>query len=704
MKITKILALLLALLMIVSMVACTTPTPETPDDQEQPGDDPTDQPGDNPDDNPGEQPDADPFPGYEAITIAEALELCGESGNITTERYYIIATVKTIVNAAYGQMVVEDETGEISVYGTYSADGAINYSEMDEKPYKGDLVLLHCILQNYNGTKEVKNARLIDFKKVETPVDLNDYTSATIAQAREAAVGTKLRVSGVVAAVTYANGMKPIGFILVDNTQSIYVYGGDAAQRVAVGNKVEIAASKTYWILGDEQSLADKFGYRGCNQLEDAVLISNDEKTDNAFDKSWIEESTVKEMLDTPATEDVTTKIFKVNALVSKAVGTGFTNYYFNDLDGKTGTYTYTQCNGSDFSWLDKFDGKICTVYLMILNAKSTQSGCVWRFLPVLVEDNGYTFDKNGAAEFAVKYHGLTQFLPTYSGNPALELTTSVSSDLLGFEGATLSYSSDNESVVKFVSVGDKLIMNCLGEGKATVTVKGAYGGKEYSETIEITVTVNADVDYVNVAGAIAANKGDTVTVKGIVGPSLVNKTGFYLIDETGVIAVQTDADTMATLQIGHEVVIEGVRHVNTKGGTNYYGQTCLNDAKVVSNAYGKHEYSTATFVTDKTLKQVYDLDPMTDYTTTVFVLEATVTVEEAQYYTNIYLTDANGTKLRLYCSNAGQYSWLKAFAGQEVTVEVAACNWNDKNYYTGCVLSVVTEDGKILNELNFTK
>lgn len=694
MKFAKILSLLLALLMLVSMVACTPETPETPDD-ETPG---VDQPGD-------EKPDDEkPEETYETITIAQALELCGEAGNITTERYYIRAKIKTIVNAAYGQMIIEDETGEIAVYGTYSADGEINYSAMDEKPYKGDEVLLHCILQNYNGTKEVKNARLIEFKKNDAVVDLSAYTPATIAEARAAAIGTKVKVSGVVAAITYATGMKPIGFVLVDNTQSIYVYGGDATQQVAVGNKVELAASKTYWVLGDEQGLADKFGYKGCNQLEDAYLVSNDKKTDNVFDKSWIEESTVKDMLDAPVTEDTTTIIRKVNALVSKAPGSGFTNYYFNDLDGKTGTYTYTQCNGSDFSWLDQFDGKICTVYLMVLNAKSTQSGCVYRFLPVAVEDNGFTFDKNGAAEYAVKYHGLTQFLPTYSGNPALEMTTSVSSELLGFENAQLSYTSDNEAVVKFVSVGDKLIMNCLGEGKATVTVKGAYGGKEYSDTFEITVTVNDDVDYVNVAGAIAANVGDTVTVKGIVGPSLVNKTGFYLIDETGVIAVQTDADTMATLQIGHEVVLTGVRHINTKGGTNYYGQTCLNDAKVVANAYGKHEYSTATFVTDKTLKQVYDLNPMTDYTTTVFVLKATVTVEEAQYYTNIYLTDGNGTQLRLYSSSAKQYNWLKAYAGQEITVEVAACNWNDKNYYTGCVLAVITNDGKVCNELNFTK
>ena len=690
MKNVKILAFLLAILMLTSLVACTTTPPA--------GNGVTDTPGD----NTGEGGD-NQTPEYETITIAQALELCGEPGNITTERYYIRATVKTVTNAAYGQMIIEDETGSIEVYGTYSSDGEQTFSELDERPVKGDEVLLHCILQNYNGTKEVKNARLIEFKKNVANVDLSAYMTATVKEAREAAVGTKVKVSGVVAAITYANGMKPIGFVLVDNTQSIYVYGGDATQQVQVGNKVEIAASKTYWILSDEQSLASKFGYQGCNQLDDAYLISNDKKTDNVFDKSWIEESTVKMMLDTPVTEDITTKIFKVNALVSKVPGSGFTNYYFNDLDGKTGTYTYTQCNGSDFTWLDQYDGKICTVYLMIINAKSTQSGCVYRFLPVAVEDNGFTFDKNLTAEHVVTYYGIPQFQTTYSGDPALEVVTSVSSTLLGFEGATLTYSSSNTAVVDFKVEGGKTVMHCGNAGKATVTVKGAFGGKEYTKTLEIAVVLNADVDYVNVAAAISAAKGETVTVKGIVGPSLVNKTGFYLIDETGVIAVQTDADTMATLQPGNEVILTGVRHINTKGGTNYFGQSCLNDATIVSNTYGKHEYSTASFITDKTLKEVYDLDPTVDYSTSVFVVKAKVLVEESQYYTNIYLVDDNGTQLRLYCSSAKQYNWLKEFAGKEITIEVAACNWNDKNYYTGCVLAVITEDGKILNKLNFS-
>lgn len=632
-------------------------------------------------------------PGYEIISIAKALELCGEAGNITTERYYIRATIESVTNANFGAMVLTDGKDTIPVYGIEG------YSSMADKPYKGDEVLLSCILQNYNGNKEIKTAQIIEFKHVEIEIDESAYTQMTIDEARKAAKDTKVKVSGTVARITYANGMIPSGVILVDGTNSIYVYDGDLAGRVKVGNTITILAFKTYWILGDETANAEKFGYKGCNQLESATLLEND-NGNTEFDKSWITESTIKQMLDTPVAEDITTTIFKVNALVNKAEGTGFTNYYFNDIDGTTGSYTYSQCNGSDFSWLDAFDGKICTVYLMVLNAKSTTSGCVYRFLPIAVADEGYTFNTDNAAEYAVKYHGVGQFLSSYTGDPQLQLQATVSSTLLGFENATLSYTSADSSIIKI----ENGVMHCLKTGTTTVTVTGSYGGKEYSESVEISVTISQQPQSApTVADAIAAAVGEKVTVKGIVGPSLVNRSGFYLIDETGVIAIITDEATLSTLSIGNEVVLSGKRHINTKGGSGYHGQTCIVDAVVESNAYGEHAYSDATFVSGKTVKEFYDLDPLTDYTTTVFVLKATVLVEESAYYTNIYLTDGS-TKIRLYCSSAKQYGWLKEFSGQEITVEIAACNWNDKNYYTGCVLAVVTDTGKILNTLNFAK
>jgi DNA/RNA endonuclease YhcR with UshA esterase domain len=512
-------ALLLALLMVLSLCACAAEeTPKQTEDTNStkpstsvtdPSNDPT-TPSNDPS-APSDDPSTPSQPSDEinVITIAEALELCGESGNVTTERYYLRGVIVAIKNANYGQMTIQDATGSIDVYGTYSADGSINYSEMAEKPYKGDEVLLHCILQNYNGTKEVKNARLISFVVNEQEIDESAYTAGSIADARKAKTGAKMKVDGVVAQITYANGRIPSGVYLVDETNSIYVYDSELAARVKIGNKITILAEKDYWILGDEQHNADKFGYKGCNQLTSAILVDNDNGT-NDFDKSWIPTSTVKQIMDTPVTKDITTTIYKVNALVSKVPGNGFVNYYINDLDGETGSYVYTQCNGSDFGWLDAFDGKICTVYLSVINAKSTASGCNFRFLPVMVVDEKFNTSSVNPAEFAVIYKGLEQFDASYTGNPELELITSVSSDLLGFKDVKLTYSSSDSSVISI----DNNVMNCKKTGTATITVTGTYGSKTYSKTVKISVTITevAD-DYDTVFDAIAASVGDTVTV-----------------------------------------------------------------------------------------------------------------------------------------------------------------------------------------------
>lgn len=688
----RLLALLLVSLMLMTgaLVSCTV--------------DPTNPYQTNPETNPETDPETDPQ--YETITIAEALALCGEPGNVTTERYYIRATVKSIKNAQYGQMVIEDATGTIEVYGTYSADGSLTYPELDYQPVKGDEVLLHCILQNYNGTKEVKNARLIEYVNNQGSIDVSDYTAATVAEAREAEAGAALKVKGVVARITFANGMKPNGFILVDSTASIYVYDMDAAQRVQIGNTVEVAGTKDYWILDSEKESAEKFGYTGCNQLTSVTLVSND-KGNTAFDTSWITETTVKELIETPVTEDVTTQIYKVTALVKKVPGSGFVNYYFYDLDGETGSYTYTQCSGDDFAWLDAFDGKICTVYLTALNAKSAAASCFFRLLPVAVYDEQFQFDLADTAKHVVQYYGVGQFMPSYTGDPAVELIPSVSSTLLGFEGAALTYSSSNEDVVYFTETDGKTVFHCGDAGTATVTVTASYNGSSYSETVEILVESNEEVDSITVADAILAPIDTTVTVKGIVGPSVVNKDGFYLFGEDGsVIAVLVaSTDELEGLEIGHEIVITGMRERYIEDDSyETHGQTSIVKATVVANYYGNHEYSTEKFITDSTVEAFCALDKTVDYSTTVYVLTVRIERTETQFYTNYALySTTNNTYISLYCSGAGQYDpLLKQFAGQTVTIEIAPCNWNNKNQWKGCVLAVRTEDGKVYNQLNF--
>ena len=704
MKFTRILALALVALMMLSVfVAC-----DNSDQNEQTTDATTQAPTEGsteagttaPDGESSEQGSSNvpEQPAITTITIAQALELCGQEGNITTERYYIRATVESITNAAYGAMVITDETGSIPVYRTDNADGSKNYSELEDKPYRGDEVLLYCQLQNFNGNREVKSAYMIEFTHAALDVDLTQYTDMSVADAREAAKGTKIKVDGVVARITFANGFKPNGFFLVDDTASIYVFDGNLAQRVSNGDKITVAGEKDYWILDSEQNNAASFGYPGSCQLANAYLVEQDSSQDYAFDKSWITESCMKDIMETSVTENVTTTIYKVNALVKKVPAQGYVNYYFFDLDGVTGNYTYTQCNGGDFEWLDPFDGKICTVYISPINCKSTPGDCFFRLVPIEVVDEGFTFDPKNAPAHVLKYYAMDQFATEYAANPALEMITSISSELLGFQNVTLSYASSDDSVLNFATANGKTVMNCNAPGKVTVTVTATLGDVTVSDTVEITVSVTPQIDADNVKTAVDAAAGTALTIKGIVGPSLVNQVGFYLIDETGVIAVLTTKDVMNTIEIGQEIVLSATKVHRVKDGATCFGQSHLGDVTILANYYGSFEYSDATFVTDKTVADLCNLDPTVDYTTTVFVVKGTVSFPSG--WGAVAITDGTNA-FDLYHSGAAQYSFLEQFNGQEITVEIATCNWNSKAV-KGCVLSVITADGKIYNTLNF--
>jgi hypothetical protein len=57
---------------------------------------------------------------------------------------------------------------------------------------------------------------------------------------------------------------------------------------------------------------------------------------------------------------------------------------------------------------------------------------------------------------------------------------------------------------------------------------------------------------------------------------------------------------------------------------------------------------------------------------------------------------------IAFYKGSATQYSWLASYSGQDVTLEIALCNWNDKTDWKCCVLAIRLADGtKIMNELN---
>ena len=550
---------------------------------------------------------------YECITVAEAITKAKEAGSSgTTQKYYVYGKITKVENSIYGAMTIEDETGSIYVYGVYSKDESTRYDAMEERPIAGDEVVLYGMLKTHNDTPEMDRGYLQEFKHIETTLDTTDYKEYSISEARELVATEKVKLTGVVAGITYANGKIPNGFYLVDKTGSIYIYGSETAGNVKVGNTVTIIGEKTYYIAEKEQSNANKYGYKGCCQIQNPTLVENDKQV-SEFDKSWIEESTVKEIIETEISSNITTNIYKVNALIKRVDGTGFINYYINDLDGVTGSYVYTACNGSDFDWLDKFDGKICTVYLSPINAKSSASGCIYRFIPLLVEDEGYQFDESKAAEFGLEYYAKDQFLSVYQSDPAILLKSLASNELLGLENIEFAYSSNNEDVVYFEKTSDGIVLHTKDDGTAIITIKATYKNYVSEEEIEIKMESPIEYETITVKEAIDSEDGTEVTIRGIVVSSLVNQSGFYISDETGIIAVIAPDTEVSLLSAGDEVVIRGIKSHKVTKPDKSVGQINIYDATILVNYYGNHEYETSYFDNTKTLAELYALNPFED-------------------------------------------------------------------------------------------
>ena len=114
-----------------------------------------------------------------ALTIEQANKLgkAHETGKYSTNVYYITGIIDEVYNTQYGNMYIVDEDGnKFSIYGLYSADGKTGYSSMSYKPVKGDEITIFGNVGNYNGTAQIKDAKLDevvahehDYSIVQTP-------------------------------------------------------------------------------------------------------------------------------------------------------------------------------------------------------------------------------------------------------------------------------------------------------------------------------------------------------------------------------------------------------------------------------------------------------------------------------------------------------------------------------------------------------
>ena len=190
------------------------------------------------------------------LTIAEALDVANAQGdnNYTTEKYNVTGTIKDVYNTQYGNMILTDGTNEITIYGTYSADGTTRYDALETKPVVGDEVTVYGILgvfANSNTgakTPQMKNGWIVNHVPGTTEPEPEEPTpdtpttgEVTISQALAAEDGTKVIVTGYVKLVNtpwddYYGNMSVT--IVDEELNELYLYR--LSTKVVKGDKITV--------------------------------------------------------------------------------------------------------------------------------------------------------------------------------------------------------------------------------------------------------------------------------------------------------------------------------------------------------------------------------------------------------------------------------------------------------------------------------
>jgi len=180
-----------------------------------------------------------------------------------TAQYKVHGVITSIANTKYGNLYINDGTGEVYVYGItdWNAD---NFKV-------GDEVTLQSIKTSYKGTNQMKNAVVVSqtAHDVKTIAEINALDDDPTKSIFYLVTGTVFKMEGDAYKydlTTYGN------FGIKDETGEIYVYGvadgldgktkNFAATGVQEGDKITILAYKT--------------SYKGNNQLGGAKFIKKE--------------------------------------------------------------------------------------------------------------------------------------------------------------------------------------------------------------------------------------------------------------------------------------------------------------------------------------------------------------------------------------------------------------------------------------------
>lgn len=511
---------------------------------------------------------------------------------------------------------------------------------------------------------------------VEMPDDLG-VDLVYLEDAKKLKKGDFLYAFGVVAQFTYGygdNGNEKVGFYLVDNTSSMYVYAGVGNLiNVDIGDTVLVNGSITYFISQAESGAGQEIGYDGAQQIAADVveIISNDY---HDIPDTGIEKRTIKELSTTNfRDEDLSGTIFHTTATITKNEVSGTQVFYFNDLSMDYSLYTYSTISGAEFGWLNQYVGKSYECLIAVHSLRSKDEA--WRIIPIDFYFEVEISDED-TANFALDRLA-KQFSPTYNSTTEVEL---LSQDSKLLDSAEISYTTNsNDHIIINDNGSYKLSINGEVFGKFTVTISLKYNGETYTKDVEIEVIEKLKFDGITIAEAYEVEEGQIVKIKGILIRFAANVQGVYIADETGIMVVYHTKDFIyEDYLLGEELVFEGEVVIDFVSPTQgYSGHKRLSNATLISHDSTVHEWNKDLVEGELTVSDLLKTD--INKIGKIYKVYGTITTYESPYFDAKRFTSGS-SYLTLYCSSASQLSWLDEYEDREGYVYMIVRDVKDGN------------------------
>jgi len=542
--------------------------------------------------------------------------------------------------------------------------------------------LVTAVKYTYDGITITATSTSMAQEPIEGSITLYINADKTdISATRNLDVGTEVIIEGIVSGFIYTGQSTPYitGMYVADDTGCIYVYGENQAKSVSLYNEVVVKGSKAYYIPQTDSGSAAAMNYRGALQLIDPVILKNNGGTHDIPSSAITETNTLSTISDIPLTTDITGNLYRIDGRISRVEGTGFTNYYLQDLNRVDSLLVYTQCNGKDFAFLDAYDGKAVSILINVILAKPGVNA--WRIYPTTVVEEITITD---AQELA---YGLERAKADISDSFADTVTITFNKVDVALSDMTRAISSTdpNISIVENAdSYSITITVNPLeNERDATISIAVSYHGLSDSTTKTIHIVGKPVYTAITLHEAKSQVDGAVVTVEAVV-VRLVYKSGTevpmgaFIMDSTDSFFIYNNADYMSSLAEvteGNLIAVSGtvthfVSDATNAAANNYTGDFQIKDITLIYNDNGDNDIPFES-AQSKTIQEIYNTTGSTNLSGTIFEVRGVITKTSSAYYSTYYVKDSTQTySLNVYSQkNGSEFGWLDEFLNKEVTM-----------------------------------